>query len=88
MFECISADSVLEPSFKQSEKVIFEVDLAPGQHLIQELYKRRRNIRLQFLILLRESDYHKCFFSYRDIIAYRKNNFPGDLILEKYEDCD
>lgn len=88
MFECISADSVLEPSFKQSEKVIFEVDLAPGQHLIQELYKRRRNIRLQFLILLRESDYHKCFFSYRDMIAYRKNNFPGDLILEKYEDCD
>lgn len=86
MFDCISADSILVPTF-QPDRVIFDTVLPQGQYLVQELFKKRRNLRLQFLILLRESDYQKCFFSYRDMIAYRKNNFPGDLILEKYEDC-
>ena len=60
----------------------------PCQCVLDELRGKYRNPRLQFLILLREEDYQKCLYSYRDMIMYRKHNFPGDLIIEKYEDCD
>jgi hypothetical protein len=65
----------------------FDAIMTSGQYFVKTLQKSFRNVRLQFLILLRDEDYDKCFFSYRDMIAYRKNFFPGDLILEKYEDC-
>ena len=58
-----------------------------GQRLPNELVRIRRNARLQFLILLRDVDYKKCIYSFRDILWYKKNNFPGDLILENFEDC-
>lgn len=58
-----------------------------GQLLTNELIRIRRNARLQFLILLRDVDYKKCIYSFRDILWYKKNNFPGDLILENFDDC-
>lgn len=58
-----------------------------GQYLSIELMRTRRNSRLQFLILLRDVDYKKCIFSFRDILWYKKNHFPGDLILENFDDC-
>jgi len=80
MFGCASS--------KVKNNVIFEMVLTEGQKLSQELGLCKRNQRLQFLILLRDEDFRKCLFSYRDILAYRKNNFPGDLIIERFEDCE
>ena len=80
MFGCSSS--------RVKSNVIFEIVLTKGQKLSQELGLYKRNQRLQFLILLRDEDFKKCLFSYRDILAYRKNNFPGDLIIERFEDCE
>ena len=83
MFDCISKESTIS----SIDRSIFEPFTPSGEKLSQTLQSKRRNTRLQFLILLRDIDFHKCLFSYRDIISYRRNYFPGDLIIEKYEDC-
>lgn len=70
-----------------SKKMCLDESLTEIQVIMNDLRTRRRNQRLLFLILLREEDYRKCLFSYKDVITYRKHNFPGDLIVEKYEDC-
>lgn len=80
MFNCASS--------KVKSNIVFEMVLTEGQKLSQELALHKRNQRLQFLILLRDEDFQKCIFSYRDMIAYRKNNFPGNLIIERFEDCE
>lgn len=49
---------------------------------------RKKNCRLRFLILLRDEDYEKWFWSRRDMIWYRKNQFPGQLILERFSELD
>lgn len=98
MFQCMGKNSTTNTIMsyiphipgtppKPFDSDIIEVELSKGEYLSQELQKIRRNVRLQFLILLREEDYRKCLFSYRDMMSYRRNHFPGDLILEKYEDC-
>lgn len=66
----------------------FETIMTDGKKLYKELALHKRNQRLQFLILLRDDDFQKCLFSYRDMLAYRKNNFPGDLIIERFDDCE
>lgn len=66
---------------------IIEVKATDGQDIIRKLQDTRRNTVLRFLILLRESDYQKCFYSYRDFLWYKRNNFKGELTIEKYEDC-
>ena len=49
---------------------------------------RKKNCRLRFLILLRDEDYYKWFWSRKDMIWYRKNKFPGQLILERFSELD
>jgi hypothetical protein len=69
------------------KNIVFDQVLSEGQQLCRKICLHRRNVRLQFLILLRDEDYHKCIFSYKDFITYRKNKFPGDLIIENFDDC-
>tara|TARA_B110000114_G_scaffold106673_1_gene112092 strand:+ start:2627 stop:3577 length:951 start_codon:yes stop_codon:yes gene_type:complete len=48
----------------------------------------KRNCRLRFLLLLRDEDYKKCFWSRKDMICYRKSQFPGQLIIERFSEVD
>ena len=50
--------------------------------------RKNPNSRLRFLILLREEDYEKCFYSRRDWIHYRKSKFPGKLIIDRFSEID
>ena len=53
--------------------------------------KNIRNEKLQFLILLNEDDYKKNFYifpSKKERLKYYKSNFPGDLIIERYQDIN
>lgn len=50
--------------------------------------QNQHNSRLRFLILLPESDYDKYIYSYKDIIWFYRNKFPGVLTIEKFEDAD
>ena len=46
------------------------------------------NCRLRFLLLLRDEDYKKCIWSRKDMICYRKSQFPGQLIIERFSEVD
>ena len=46
------------------------------------------NCRLRFLLLLRDDDYKKCIWSRKDMICYRKSQFPGQLIIERFSEVD
>jgi hypothetical protein len=58
------------------------------QQKIDDICQHCRNSRLRFLILLPETDYRKIFYSYKDIIWYRRGNFPGILSIEHFEESD
>lgn len=95
MFSCIKrsdSDSVVAESICSSphEKA------KPRSHIEEILdyvsdsrkHSRRKYGRLRFLILLRDEDYEKCFYSRRDWIQFRKTKFPGKLILDRFSEAD
>ena len=53
--------------------------------------KENKNEKLKFLILLNEDDYKKYLYifpSRKNRLKSQKSNFPGELIIEKYENID
>lgn len=66
----------------------FRIMKTETQQKMDDICQDCRNSRLRFLILLPESDYRKFFYSYKDIIWYRRGNFPGILSIERFEESD
>ena len=95
MFSCIKrsdSDSIVTDSISSSP----QEKSKPSTHAERILeyvsdskkHKGKRYGRLRFLILLRDEDYEKCFYSRRDWIQFRKTKFPGKLILDRFSEAD
>jgi hypothetical protein len=95
MFSCIrrsDSDSVVTESISSSP----HKKVKPRNYVNEILeyvsdsnkHRRKRYRRLRFLILLRDEDYDKCFYSRRDWIQFRKSKFPGKLILDRFSESD
>lgn len=95
MFSCIrrsDSDSVVTESISSSPH-----EKGKQRNYVDEIleyvsdsnkHRRKRYRRLRFLILLRDEDYDKCFYSRRDWIQFRKSKFPGKLILDRFSESD
>lgn len=85
MFGCNKSSVSDSISLKQSEQT--EV-----RKIINKIKNKSvKNERLKFLILLNEEDYKKYLYifpSKKDRLKNQKSNFPGELIIEKYEHID
>ena len=77
MFKCTSQRST-----------VLEQTQSPGRKYLKKSLAKKYSCRLRFLLLLPEDDYRKCIYSRRDLIWARKSNFPGKLIIEKFDDID
>ena len=83
MFSCVKrSDSGTIDSHVRCKKTHIENVL---EHINSQ---KNKNCRLRFLILLRDEDYEKCFYSRRDWIHYRKAKFPGKLIIDRFSEID
>ena len=58
------------------------------QETLDHICKRYHNSKLRFLILLHDRDFHKWCISLKDMLWNSRNNFPGELSIEKYEESD
>lgn len=77
---------------KNSVNKFKEINESQVQKIINKIKnKNLKNEKLKFLILLNDEDYKKLFYifpSKKDRLKYQKSNFPGDLIIERYQDID
>lgn len=78
----------LKPPTHETSVCSRVIERTPNQIHLDTICKKYRSTKLRFLILLPESDYNKWFFSYKDLLYYRRHHFPGKLIIEKYEEID
>lgn len=84
-FKCSSsAKEQYQDSFKEKEII----GKTKAQSDLEKICTHCRNTKLRFLILLPDSDYKKWFYSYKDLLWYRRGYFPGKLIIERYEEID
>jgi hypothetical protein len=88
-FKCYSKDSI-GVTKKQNGPEIHgrESEKSKAQMDLDYICNHCRNTKLRFLILLPDSDYRKWFYSYKDLLWYRRGMFPGKLILERFEDIE
>lgn len=90
-FKCVSTKNV--PNSEVDETIRFKskssnLGKTDAQQFMEKISKNTRNTKLRFLIFLPDSDYRKWLFSYKDLLYYRRNQFPGKLILERFEESD
>ena len=88
-FKCYSRDS-FDTLNKQNGPEIHrrESEKSKAQMDLDYICNHYRNTKLRFLILLPDSDYRKWFYSYKDLLWYRRGMFPGKLILERFEEIE
>lgn len=88
-FKCYSKDS-FGVTNKQNGPEIHgrESEKSKAQMDLDYICNHCRNTKLRFLILLPDSDYRKWFYSYKDLLWYRRGMFPGKLILERFEEIE
>ena len=88
-FKCYSRDCIDTPN-KQNGPEIHrrESEKSKAQMDLDYICNHYRNTKLRFLILLPDSDYRKWFYSYKDLLWYRRGMFPGKLILERFEEIE
>ena len=69
-----------------------DIDLTEIRKIINRINnKEYKNEKLKFLILLNEEDFKKYLYifpSRKDVLKRQKYNFPGELIIEKYDNID
>ena len=88
-FKCYSRDSFDTPNKQKGPEIHRrESEKSKAQMDLDYICDRCRNTKLRFLILLPDSDYRKWFYSYRDLLWYRRGMFPGKLILERFEEIE
>jgi len=88
-FKCYSKDSIGVTNKKKGPEIHGrESEKSKAQMDLDYICHHCRNTKLRFLILLPDSDYRKWFYSYRDLLWYRRGMFPGKLILERFEDIE
>ena len=88
-FKCYSKDSIGVTNKKKGPEIHRrESEKSKAQMDLDYICHHCRNTKLRFLILLPDSDYRKWFYSYRDLLWYRRGMFPGKLILERFEDIE
>ena len=88
-FKCYSKDSFDTPTKKKGPEIHGrESEKSKAQMDLDYICNHCRNTKLRFLILLPDSDYRKWFYSYRDLLWYRRGMFPGKLILERFEEIE
>ena len=88
-FKCYSKDSIgVTKKQKGPEIHGRESEKSKAQMDLDYICHHCRNTKLRFLILLPDSDYRKWFYSYRDLLWYRRGMFPGKLMLERFEDIE
>ena len=88
-FKCYSKDSIGVTNKKKGPEIHGrEREKSKAQMDLDYICDHCRNTKLRFLILLPDSDYRKWFYSYRDLLWYRRGMFPGKLILERFEEIE
>jgi hypothetical protein len=69
-----------------------DIELTEIRKIINKINnKEYKNEKLKFLILLNEEDFKKYLYifpSRKDVLKRQKYNFPGELIIEKYDNID
>ena len=68
-----------------------DINQTEVRKIINKINNKNNNEKLNFLILLNEQDYKKYLYifpSRKDRLNNQKYNFPGNLIIEKYENID
>ena len=73
---------------KNDTTLNFTMVKSDAQQKMESYCEIFRNSRLRFLLLLPDTDFDKVFYSYRDMIWYRRGNFPGLLSIEHFEESD
>lgn len=88
-FKCYTKDSISDTSKQKGPEIHRrESEKSKAQIDLDYICNHCRNTKLRFLILLPDSDYRKWFYSYRDLLWYRRGMFPGKLILERFEEIE
>lgn len=88
-FKCYSKDSFDTPNKQKGPEIHRrESEKSKAQMDLDYICNHCRNTKLRFLILLPDSDYRKWFYSYKDLLWYRRGMFPGKLILERFEEIE
>jgi hypothetical protein len=88
-FKCYSRDSFDTPKKQKGPEIHRrESEKSKAQIDLDYICNHCRNTKLRFLILLPDSDYRKWFYSYRDLLWYRRGMFPGKLMLERFEEIE